>query len=137
MNIEKYTVGGKSYIKVGICGVLESRCKLIMGRFLNFVGDLQDGWYPVQIEGIEKPVLFSQTWVSTNSPLSEGENLTMLWDTIDNAVWLIERTDMPLSMEPEDMSTASLKQIEQSSSTDLPAGAGLKKEDGNEGTRFG
>lgn len=78
MNLETYKVGNKSYIKVGICGVLESRCRLVQGRFLNFVGDLESGWYQVQIEGLEKPISVSQAWIDSNPPLSEGEVLIVL-----------------------------------------------------------
>jgi hypothetical protein len=40
---------------------------------------------------------------------------------------LIERTEMPLSEEPEQLSATSLKQDLQSSATYVPPGAGLEK----------
>jgi hypothetical protein len=126
LKLETYRVENNTFIKVGICGVLESRCRLVQGRFLNFAGDLESGWYPVQVEGLEKPILFSKVWVDLNSPLSEGETLIILLDTLDNKAWKIERTDMPLSLEPEQLTT-SIKQTLQSSATYVPPGAGLEK----------
>ena len=98
MKVEEYVNphNNKTYVKVGIVGVLKERLELVYGNFERFEGEMGfGGWWKIKVSGIEKPVEVSNEWLSSNPSLIEGEALEILLDKFDNKAWKIARVSSP------------------------------------------
>lgn len=98
MKIEEYVnpLNKKTYVKVGIVGVLKERLELVNTTFERFEGEMGfGGWWKLKVSGIEKPVEVSNEWLTSNPSLIEGEALEILLDKIDNTAWRIARVSSP------------------------------------------
>ena len=98
MKVEEYVNphNNKTYIRIGIVGVLKERLELVYANFERFEGEMQfGGWWKLKFSGIEKPVEVSNEWLSSNPSLIEGEALEILLDKFDNTAWKIARVSSP------------------------------------------
>jgi len=98
MKVEEYVnpFNNKTYIRVGIVGVLKERLELVNTTFERFEGVQEFGWWQLKVSGIEQPLRVSDQWyVAQPTPLIEGESLEVLLDRVDNVAWKIERTSLP------------------------------------------
>ena len=99
MKVEEYVNphNNKTYIRVGIVGVLKERLELVYANFERFEGGMQfGGWWKLKVSGIEKPVEVSDEWLlSQPTELIEGEALEILLDKFDNKAWKIARVSSP------------------------------------------
>lgn len=93
---------GKTYIKVGIIGILKERVQVIKGEFQGFDGKPQFGWWKIRLSGMEKPIAISDACVMEQPTIFvEGEELEVLYDRGDNTAWLIARTIIPSQTEAQ------------------------------------
>jgi hypothetical protein len=135
VKLEKYESGGHTWIKVGIAGVLESRLKIVTGRFLHFITEPELGWCRelglcrIAVQGIKDPVFIRDAWVIENPPLIEGEMITMLLDQIDFTAWKVERAEVNLSETAEEIPVTTLQQTMNNRGTEVTTDVGLEQEE--------
>jgi len=122
MKIEEYVsrYNQKTYVKVGIVGVLKDRLEVFNTTFERFEGVQEFGWWQLKVSGIEQPLRVSDQWyVAQPTPMIEGESLEVLLDRVDNVAWKIERAS--LGVFPE----ASSEKSPQPDQTQLQAKAAV------------
>ena len=95
MKVEEYVnpFNKKTYVRVGIVGVLKERLELVYTTFERFEGGEEWGWWKLKVSGIEEPIKVGDQWlVSQPTKLIEGEELEILLDKIDKTAWKLART---------------------------------------------
>ena len=99
MRIEEYVskYNKKTYVKVGIVGVLKERLEIFNTTFERFEGGQEFGWWHIKVSGIEQPLRVNDQWyLAQPTPLIEGEKLEILLDRVNNVAWKIARVSSPV-----------------------------------------